>query len=377
MNDSLVGELSVIGMRGSEAFVEKVDAYLREWRGSESNLVMPDCIRFGTGEGKCILHDSMRGHDIYIYADMFNYGVTYDMYGMKCPMSPDDHYQDLKRVIGAVMGKARRISVIMPMLYEGRQHRRTVRESLDCAIALQELKAMGVQNIITFDAHDSRVQNAIPLSGFDNVRSTYQMIKALLRNVEDISLDSDQLMVISPDEGAMNRCMYLASVLELELGMFYKRRDYSVVRDGKNPIVEHKYLGKEINNRDVIIVDDMISSGESLLHIAEQLKGMGARRIFAFASFGLFCSGLETFDKAYEDKVIDRIFTTNLIYRTPELQQKPWYVEVEMSKYVAYVIDTLNRDDTISKLLDPSERIHSFIDRWEEAKKNNTLDTFK
>ncbi|MFA6948069.1 MAG: ribose-phosphate pyrophosphokinase [Eubacteriales bacterium] len=372
MNDSLHGQLSVIGLKGSEDFLAKVDSYLREWRGSESNIVTPECIRFGTGEGKCILHDSMRGHDIYIFADLFNYGVTYDMYGMKCPMSPDDHYQDLKRVIGAIMGKAGRISVIMPMLYEGRQHRRTVRESLDCAICLQELIAMGVSNIITFDAHDSRVQNAIPLSGFDNVRSSYQMIKALLRNVPDISLDADKLMIISPDEGAMSRCMYFASTLGLELGMFYKRRDYSVVRDGKNPIVEHKYLGKDITGRDVIVVDDMISSGDSMLHIAQKLKDMGASRIFVFSSFGLFCAGLDTFDEAYEQKLFDKIFTTNLIYRTDELKSKPWYVEVDMCKYVAYIIDTLNHDDTISKLLDPNERIHNFVDSWERMKNANS-----
>lgn len=374
MNDQLYGELSVIGMLGSEDFIAKVDAYLREWRGSESFLLTPEMIRFGTGEGKCVLRNTVRGHDIYIFADLFNWGVTFNMYGMEVPMSPDDHFLDLKRIIGAIMGKARRVSVIMPMLYEGRQHRRTLRESLDCAMMLQELVKIGVSNIITFDAHDARVQNAIPLSGFDDVRTIYQMIKALLNNVPDITLDSSSLMVISPDEGGIGRCMYLASILELELGMFYKRRDYSVIKNGKNPIVEHKFLGSDVHGHDIIIVDDMISSGESVLTIAAQLKQMGARRVFAFVSFGLFTSGLESFDKAYDDKIIDKIFTTNLIYRNPALKDREWYVEVDLTKYVAYIIDTLNRDSTISKLLDPSERINNFIQRWEEEKNQTKLD---
>ena len=374
MNDQLVGELSVIGMLGSEDFIAKVDAYLREWRGSESYLITPEMIRFGTGEGKCVLRNTVRGHDIYIFADLFNWGVTFNMYGMEVPMSPDDHFSDLKRIIGAIMGKARRVSVIMPMLYEGRQHRRTLRESLDCAMMLQELVKIGVSNIITFDAHDARVQNAIPLSGFDDVRTTYQMIKALLNNVPDISLDSSNLMVISPDEGGIQRCMYLASILELELGMFYKRRDYSVIKNGKNPIVEHKFLGSDVHGHDIIIVDDMISSGESVLTIADKLKEMGARRVFVFASFGLFAAGMDAFDKAYEKKTIDKIFTTNLIYRNPALKDREWYVEVDLTKYVAYIIDTLNRDCTISKLLDPSERINNFIRRWEEEKNQTKLD---
>ncbi|NLB16766.1 MAG: ribose-phosphate pyrophosphokinase [Clostridiales bacterium] len=374
MNDQLYGELSVIGMLGSEDFIAKVDAYLREWRGSESYLITPEMIRFGTGEGKCVLRNTVRGHDIYIFADLFNWGVTFNMHGMEVPMSPDDHFSDLKRIIGAIMGKARRVSVIMPMLYEGRQHRRTLRESLDCAMMLQELVKIGVSNIITFDAHDARVQNAIPLSGFDDVRTTYQMIKALLKNVPDISLDSSNLMVISPDEGGIQRCMYLASILELELGMFYKRRDYSVIKNGKNPIVEHKFLGSDVHGHDIIIVDDMISSGESVLTIADKLKEMGARRVFVFASFGLFAAGMDAFDKAYEKKTIDKIFTTNLIYRNPALKDREWYVEVDLTKYVAYIIDTLNRDCTISKLLDPSERINNFIRKWEEEKNQTKLD---
>lgn len=370
MNDVLFGDLSVIGMRGCDKFIAQVDAYLKEWRKADSYIIKPEWIRFGNGEGKCVLHDSMRGHDVYIIADLFNYGVKYKMYGIETCMSPDDHFQDLKRIIGAIAGKARRLSVIMPMLYESRQDKRTVRESLDCAVSLQELVNMGVSNIITFDVHNSCVQNSIPLSGFDNVQPSYQMIKALIRNVPDIELDQKKLMIISPDEGGMQRCMYYSSVLGLELGMFYKRRDYSVVKDGRNPIVAHKYLGKPVRDKDVIIVDDMISSGDSMFDIAKQLKDKGANRIFMFATFGLFCNGLQKFDDAYEKGWINRIFTTNLIYRTPQLLQKEWYTEVNMCKYVAYIIDTLNHDSTISKLLNPSERIHAFINNWEREKKN-------
>lgn len=276
-------------------------------------------------------------------------------------MSPDDHFEDIKRTIGAIAGKARRISVIMPMLYEGRQHKRSMRESLDCATALQELVSMGVTNIITFDAHDQRVQNAIPLHGFDNVQPTYQMIKAMVRKIPDIDFSPEKLMVVSPDEGGMQRCMYYASILGLELGMFYKRRDYSVVKDGKNPIVAHEYLGKSVRGKDVIIADDMISSGESILDVAKQLKARDARRIFVFATFGLFCNGFEIFDKAYADGQIDQIFTTNLNYRPKEILARPWYTEVNMCKYVAYFIDTLNHDSTISKLLDPAERIKNLL----------------
>lgn len=278
-------------------------------------------------------------------------------------MSPDDHYADLKRIIAADAGKARRISVIMPMLYEGRQHKRSSRESLDCALMLQELVNMGVTNIITFDAHDSRIQNAIPVSGFDDVRPTYQMIKALVRTVPDIVLDKDELMIISPDEGAMARCMYFSSVLGLDIGMFYKRRNYSVVVNGRNPIEAHEYLGKDLTGKDVIIVDDMISSGESLIDVALQLKEKGAKRIFAFATFGLFTDGLDKFDKAYADGVLNRVFTTNLVYRRPDLLEREWYVEVNMCKYVSYIIDTLNHDDTISELLNPVKRIHNLVEK--------------
>ena len=370
MKESLYGELCVVGMRGCEPFVQQVDNYLKEWRrhgGDESFVASVECPRFSTGEAKALLHQSMRGQDVYIICDPFNYGVTYKMYGKEVPMSPDDHFADLKRVIAAIEGKARRVSVIMPMLYEGRQHKRSTRESLDCALMLQELSNMGVKNIITFDAHDPRVQNAIPLSGFDDVRPTYQMIKAMVRQYPDLVIDKDHMMIISPDEGAMGRCMYFSSMLGLDIGTFYKRRDYSKIVNGRNPIVAHEYLGKDLTGKDVIIVDDMISSGESLLDVALQLKEKGANRIFNFATFGLFTDGFEKFDKAFKDGVITRIFTTNLVYRTPELLSKKWYVEVNMCKYVSYIIDTLNHDETISNLLNPAKRIQKLLDQHQKA----------
>jgi ribose-phosphate pyrophosphokinase len=367
MKENLFGELSVIGMRGCEDFTAQVDSYLKEWRSHDqetSYLVDCSCPRFGSGEGKGSIHQSLRGNDVYIIADVFNHGITYNMYGMTVPMSPDDHFQDIKRVIGAIGGKARRISVIMPMLYEGRQHKRSGRESLDCALALQELVNMGVTNLITFDAHDPRVQNAIPLSGFENVRSSYQMIKSLLNTYDDININPDNLMIISPDEGGMAKCMYYSSVMGIDLGMFYKRRDYSVIINGKNPIVAHEYLGRDVAGKDVIIIDDMISSGDSVIDVAQQLKDKGASRIFVFATFGLFCNGLENMDKAYADGVFTKIFTTNLVYRTPELLSREWYVEVNMCKYVAYIIDTLNHDRTISTLLNQSKKIHNLLDKY-------------
>ena len=365
MKGPYYADLSVVGMRGCEQFAAQVDYYLKDWRrhgGDESFLVDVDCPRFGTGEAKALLHESLRGHDLYIICDMFNHGVTYKMYGQEVPMSPDDHYADLKRIISANAGKARRVSVIMPMLYEGRQHKRSGRESLDCAVMLQELVNIGVTNIITFDAHDARVQNAIPLSGFDDVRPTYQMIKALVRAVPDVSFDKEDLVIISPDEGAMARCMYYSSVLGIDIGMFYKRRNYSVIVNGRNPIEAHEYLGRDLSGKDVIIVDDMISSGESLIDVAVQLKEKGAKRIFAFATFGLFTDGFEKFDKAYSDGVFDKIFTSNLVYRRPGLNEREWYVEVNMCKYVAYIIDTLNHDETISGLLNPVKRIHKLLE---------------
>ena len=367
MKDTLYGDLTVIGMKGSEAFMDMVDYYLKEWRrhgGEDTYLAHVSCPRFGSGEGKSIIKESMRGQDVYIYCDVFNYGVTYKMHGMVVPMSPDDHYADLKRIIAAIGGKARRITVIMPMLYEGRQHKRTTRESLDCAMMLQELVNMGVSNIITFDAHDPRVANAIPLSGFDNVMPNYQMIKALVKNVPDVIIDKDHVVMISPDEGAMGRCINYSNCLSVDVGMFYKRRDYSTIVNGKNPILEHKYLGQDLEGKDVIIVDDMISSGGSLLDVATQLKKVyGAKRVFNFATFGLFTDGFAAFDEAYENGIIDKIFTTNLVYRKPEILEKPWYVEVNMAKYVSYIIDTLNHDTTISNLLDPNTRIAKLLEK--------------
>ena len=367
MKESLYGELTVIGMKGCEKFAERVDYYLKEWRrhgGESTYLAHVDCPRFGSGEGKAIIKESMRGQDVYIICDMFNYGVTYKLHDMIVPMSPDDHYADLKRIIAAIGGKARRITVIMPMLYEGRQHKRTARESLDCATMLQEVVNMGVSNIITFDAHDPRVANAIPLSGFDNVMPNYQMIKALVRAVPDVVIDPEHTVMISPDEGAMSRCINYSSSLGLDIGMFYKRRDYSTVVNGKNPILEHKYLGQDLEGKDVIIVDDMISSGGSLLDVATQLKTIyKAKRVFNFATFGLFTDGFKEFDEAYEKGIIDKIFTTNLVYRKPEIYKKPWYVEVNMCKYVSYIIDTLNHDNTISELLNPDKRIAALLEK--------------
>lgn len=370
MKDEGIAELSVIAMKGCEQFAAQVDYYLKDWRRHDNEmtyLANADCPRFGTGEAKGMLHSTMRGRDVYIVCDIFNYGVTYKMYGMTVPMSPDEHYADVKRIIAAIAGKARRITVIMPMLYEGRQHKRSSRESLDCALMLQELTHMGVSNVLTFDAHDPRISNAIPLNGFDNVQPTYQMIKALVRQYPDIQLEKEHLMMISPDEGAMQRSMYYSSVLGLDIGMFYKRRNYSIVINGRNPIEAHEYLGNDLEGKDAIIVDDMIASGESLLDVALQLKKKGARRIFNFATFGLFTEGFDKFDQAYADGIINRIFTTNLVYRRPELLTKEWYCEVNMCKYVAYLIDTLNHDMTISGLLDPVKRIHNLVERHKAA----------
>ncbi|MBR5220923.1 MAG: ribose-phosphate pyrophosphokinase [Clostridia bacterium] len=366
MDSQYYGKLSIIGMRGCDSFVDRVNQYLHQFRegeDAENFIVTADCPRFGTGEAKGMLHDSMRGHDVYIISDCFNYGETYTMYGQKVPMSPDDHFADLKRVIGAIGGKARRISVIMPMLYEGRQHKRSARESLDCAMSLQELVSMGVSNIITFDAHDARVQNAIPLSGFDSVRTSYQMIKALVKKESEIDLLDGNTMVISPDEGGLTRCMYYSSVLGLDLGMFYKRRDYTTVVNGRNPIVAHEYLGNSVEGKNVIVVDDMIASGDSVFDICYQLKEKNAAKIFVFSTFGLFTAGLEKFDSCYKEGLFDRIYTTNLIYRTPELLSREWYCEVNMCKYVAYIVDTLNRDASTSDLLNPVGRIHALMDR--------------
>lgn len=380
---SPVGELAIVGMSGCEEMIAKVDSYLQEWRkdylqamgiDSCSFRVRAECPRFTSGEAKGHLSESIRGHDLYIICDCFNYGVTYNMYGHQVPMSPDDHFQDLKRIISAAGGRARRITVIMPMLYEGRQHRRISRESLDCANALQELSNMGVHNIITFDAHDSRVQNAVPLTGFDNVHPTYQMIKALVKTCPECKIDRDHLAVISPDEGGMSRCIYYSSVMGLELGMFYKRRDYSRVVNGRNPIVKHEYLGGSLEGKDAIIVDDIIASGDSMLDIAQQLKQMHARKVYMFATFGLFTEGIKKFDDAVKEGLVERIFTTNLVYRTDELLSKPWYVGVDMSKYIAYIIDTLNFDRSMSELLNPVGRINRLLERYRATEQDQGQD---
>lgn len=383
------GTLGIIPLASCTEMGKKVDEYLVKWREQRQNentstlnfagykrdsyIVNAKTPRFGSGEGKGVLVDSVRGHDLYIMLDVCNYSLEYTVCGFKNHMSPDDHYADLKRVIAAAGGKARRINVIMPFLYESRQHKRTGRESLDCALMLQELTDMGVENIITFDAHDPRVHNAIPLKGFESVSCTYQFIKYLLLNVDDLHIDSEHMMVISPDEGGMGRAVYFANVLGLDMGMFYKRRDYTKVVDGRNPIVAHEFLGSSVEGKDVLIVDDMISSGESVLEVAAALKARKAKRIFVATTFGLFTGGLEIFDKAYEEGLIYRVLTTNLIYQRPELLEKPYYINCDMSKYIAYIIDTLNHDSSISDLLNPNDRIHNIIERY----KNKELDCQK
>lgn len=383
------GTLGIIAIDGCQAMGKEVDHFITTWRHEDGHKFMDDVVfsgyqrdsylvnahvpRFGSGEAKGVIDESVRGMDLYILVDVCNYSLTYSMSGNTNHMSPDDHYQNLKRIIAAVGGKAKRINVIMPFLYESRQHKRSSRESLDCALALQELTHMGVDNIITFDAHDPRVQNAIPLSGFETVRPTYQFVKGLLDRYDDLIIDSDHMMAISPDEGATERAVYLANVLNLDMGMFYKRRDYTKVVDGRNPIVAHEFLGSSVEGKDVLIVDDMISSGESVLEVAAALKARKAKRIFVATTFGLFTSGLDIFDKAYEEGLIYRVLTTNLIYQRPELLEKPYYINCDMSKYIAYIIDTLNHDSSISDLLNPNDRIHNIIERY----KNKELDCQK
>ena len=375
-----VGSLGIIALRGVAPLAERVDQYLvkrRSERESEHKgslafagyqrgtyILEAKVPRFGSGEGKGQILESVRGTDLYLIVDVLNYSQTYSLCGHENHMSPDDHFQDLKRIIAAVGGKARRITVIMPFLYESRQHKRTARESLDCALALQEMVKMGVDNIITFDAHDPRVQNAIPLSGFETVQPAYQFIKGLLKNYEGLNIDADHMMVISPDEGGMGRAIYIANVLGLDMGMFYKRRDYTRIVNGRNPIVAHEFLGTSVEGKDMIIIDDMISSGESVLEVAAALKERKANRIFVFSTFGLFTSGLEKFDEAYEKGLITRVLTTNLIYQTPELLEREWYINCDMSKYIAYIIDTLNHDCSISDLLNPNERIQSIVAKY-------------
>lgn len=378
-----VGSLGIISLEGCRALGEKVDRYLVDWRTERENahsdslafkgyqrdsyLIQTKVPRFGSGEAKGVILESVRGADLYLLVDVANYSLTYSLCGHPNHMSPDDHYQDLKRIIAAVGGKARRITVIMPFLYESRQHKRSARESLDCAIALQELVGMGVDNIITFDAHDARVQNAIPLNGFETVQPAYQFIKGLLLHIKDLTVDSDHMMVVSPDEGGMSRAIYIANVLGLDMGMFYKRRDYTRIVDGRNPIIAHEFLGSSVEGKDIIVVDDMISSGESVLEVAAALKKRKARRIFICATFGLFTNGLDKFDQAYKDGIIDNILTTNLIYQTPELLERPYYINCDLSKYIAYIIDTLNHDASISDLLNPSDRIQNLLTRYKNG----------
>lgn len=376
-----IAPLKIASLEGCRELAQNVDKYLVEFRKKsnqefldtpdfygyheDSYLIRSACPRFGTGEAKGILYDSIRGADLYIMADVTNHSLTYNVCGHENHMSPDDHYQDLKRLISAANGKAHRINVIMPFLYESRQHKRTQRESLDCAFALQELVSMGVTNIITFDAHDPRVCNAIPLYGFDSFNPPYQFIKGLMRTQPDIQIDKEHLMVISPDEGAMERAVYFAGVLGVDMGMFYKRRDYSIIVNGKNPIVAHEFLGDDLSGKDVIIIDDIISSGESMLDVARQIKERGAKRVFVCATFGLFTDGFEKFDEYYEKGFISRVVTTNLIYRSPELLSRPYYAEANMTKFLAAIIDCINHDVSTGHVNDPTERIHNLLDKIE------------
>lgn len=374
-----VGPLGLIPLKGMEEFTKKVNNYLVEWRKEresehkgtllfseyekDSYIIKSSISRFGSGEAKGTIEESVRGDDLYLLVDVCNYSMTYSLSGKINHMSPDDHFQDLKRIIAAIAGKARRINVIMPFLYESRQHKKTGRESLDCALALQELTNMGVENIITFDAHDPRVQNAIPLKGFETVQPIYQYTKGLLRNFPDLQVDSEHMMIISPDEGGMRRAIYFANMLKLDVGMFYKRRDYTKVVDGRNPIIAHEFLGADVDGKDLVIIDDMISSGESVQEVAKELKKRKARRVFVCATFGLFTNGFARFDQYYEDGIIDAIFTTNLVYQSPDLLSRPYYHSIEMSKYVALIIDNLNHDSTISGLLTPTNRINNFLEK--------------
>ena len=372
-----VGPLALMPLDSIQPLGQRVDEYLSTWRTQresdhketiafngyqkDSYIVQAKVSRFGSGEAKANILETVRGVDLYLMVDVMNYAQTYSLFGQVNHMSPDDHYSDLKRVIAATTGKAKRINVIMPFMYESRQHKRTGRESLDCAMMLQELLAMGVENFITFDAHDPRVMNAIPQDSFDNISCSYQFIKAILAHVEDLDIDKNHMMIISPDEGGMSRAIYYANVLGIDMGMFYKRRDYSKVVNGRNPIVAHEFLGTDVEGKDVFIIDDMISSGESLIDTAKELKERKARRVFACCTFGLFTSGFNKFDQAYANGTLNGVFTTNLIYQQPELLTKPWYVSVDMAKYIALIIDNLNHDMSISTILDSSQKINDKI----------------
>ena len=364
-----VAPLKIVAMRGAQDLGREINSYLVRWAqnggmDTEDFLIESSCPRFSSGDGKGMLRESVRGVDLFIVVDVGNYNCTYTMFGKENMMSPDDHFQDLKRIIQAASGKAHRINVVMPILYGGRLPRRNYRESLDCAAALQELQSMGVSNIVTFDAHDPRVQNAIPLMGFDNLMPSYQVLKKLFSSIPDIHPDRDHLMIISPDEGAMSRNVYYASVMGVDLGMFYKRRDFSTIVNGRNPIVAHEYLGNSVEGKDVFIADDIISSGESMLDIGYELKKRKARRIFTYATYALFANGLETFDKAIEEGIIDGVFGTNLTYRTPELLSRPWFYEVDMGKYISYFIAALNHDVSVDTILDPHEKISQLLEKF-------------
>ncbi|MBO4367915.1 MAG: ribose-phosphate pyrophosphokinase [Clostridia bacterium] len=382
--------LGLIAMPGFEEFGRKVNDWLMKWRENQESLdetplnsvlgynrdnflIDVECPHFGNGEAKGLIKSSVRGYDLYILSDIGAYNLEYEMYGRKVPMSPDDHFQNLKRIIAATGGRSSRINLIMPMLYEGRQHRRTARESLDCALALQDLERMGVKNIITFDAHDPRVQNAVPMIPLDSVRPSYQILKALLRSEKDLQIDEDHLMIVSPDEGAMDRNIYYASMLELKLGVFYKRRDYTRIKEGSNPIIAHEYLGDSVEGKDIFVSDDILASGSSLLDLAEQLKERKARRIYCSVTFPLFTHGIEKFDKAYEEGLITKVISTNLTYTRPEVLNAPWFVQADMSKYVSYFIASLNHDRSISSLLDPSRRIHKLVARYKQEQIDNGI----
>lgn len=371
-----VGPIALVPLKGSVEFTDKVNWYLNKRRSEyqeqefiskypgfyrQDYRLAVENTRFSSGEGKAVIQSSVRGHDLFIISDVTNFSCTYKMFGQINHMSPDDHYQDLKRVILACSGKARRINVIMPFLYEGRQHKRNSRESLDCAFALEEIYGLGVENIITFDAHDERVANAIPTSGFESLSATYQIIKEMYRSIPDLHFTEDRFMVISPDEGGISRAMYFASILGVPLGTFYKRRDYTRVVNGRNPIVAHEFLGESVEGLDILIVDDMISSGDSMLDIAREMKHRGARNIYCAVTFGLFTEGVEHFDKAYEEGIISKVFATNLIYRRPELLAAPWFADVNMSKFVALLIDAINHDSSLSNLIKPTDKIKKLL----------------
>lgn len=366
--ENRVAPLGIVSLEGANELSDKIEAHLLRWAREagmdvDSFRIQSSCPRFSSGDGKGIIIDTVRGYDLYFIVDVGNYSCTYNYFGKENRMSPDDHYQDLKRLIQAAMGKAHRINVIMPILYGGRQHRRNYRESLDCAVALQELQAMGVENVVTFDAHDPRVQNAVPLMSFDNLMPSYQVLKAMFRNFPDLSTERDDFMVVSPDEGALSRNIFYASVLGVDMGMFYKRRDYSRMVDGRNPIVAHEYLGSDVEGKDVFIADDIISSGDSMLDIAYNLKARKAKRIFTYATYAIFTNGLSAFDKAYREGYIDGVFGSNLTYRTEELKNRPWFYEVDVSKYIAYFISALNHDISVSSLIDPHEKIKLLLEK--------------